>query len=86
MEKIGHNLIDSRTRSIVKGIVWRSLATLATIALVYIFFHDVTKAFEVGLVEVFLKLLLYYGHERAWNVVKWGKVPIKVNFAGKDND
>jgi len=28
----------------------------------------------VGLVEVILKMIFYYLHERAWNKVSWGKI------------
>ena len=64
---------DSHLRSVVKGLVWRCLATLATIALVYAFTRKLALSFEVGAVEVVVKLVLYYGHERVWNYVSWGK-------------
>ncbi len=66
---------DSHLRSVVKGLAWRCLATLATISLVYAFTHKLALSFEVGAVEVVLKLILYYGHERAWNYVTWGRLP-----------
>ena len=64
---------DSHKRSLVKSISWRVLATMATMSLVYIFTGRFELAISVGLIEVFLKLLLYYFHERAWLNISWGK-------------
>ncbi|MCP4712065.1 MAG: DUF2061 domain-containing protein [Planctomycetes bacterium] len=70
----GKNYInDTHVRSIVKGIVWRLLASLATVIIVYAFTRELTIAIEVGGVEILAKLLLYYGHERLWNLIKWGR-------------
>lgn len=64
---------ESKYRSIVKTISWRILATLTTVALVYIFIGDTTIAFTVGGIEVFLKMLVYFVHERVWDKIKFGK-------------
>ena len=64
---------DSRKRSVAKTISWRIVATLTTTSLVFIFTGSLELAIEVGLIEVVLKLLFYYLHERAWLVVSWGK-------------
>jgi len=68
---------ETKSRSIVKTISWRILATLITITLVYIFIGNLTIAFSVGGVEVFLKMLVYFFHERAWDKIKFGKKEIK---------
>ena len=65
---------ETRFRSVVKGIVWRALASMATMGLVYIFTGKLKLSLEVGAIEVVLKLILYYGHERAWDVISWGRV------------
>ena len=69
----GNGLKDTHLRSVVKGIVWRFLASLTTVILVYIFTREWVLAFELGAIEVIAKLALYYGHERVWNVIKWGR-------------
>ena len=68
---------ETHLRSVIKTITWRVLATLTTMSLVYIFIGDVTIALSVGGFEVVLKLLIYFGHERAWDRIKWGKKEIK---------
>lgn len=68
---------ETKIRSVVKTISWRILATLTTVALVYIFVGDTEIAFTVGGIEVFLKMLVYFIHERVWDKLKFGKHEIK---------
>ena len=68
---------ETKVRSIVKTISWRILATLTTVTLVYIFIGDTTIAFTVGGIEVFLKMLVYFIHERVWDKLKFGKREIQ---------
>ena len=63
---------ETRLRSIVKTLTWRFTASLATFLLVYFIFGQWDKALGVAAVEVVLKLILYYGHERIWNIINWG--------------
>lgn len=67
---------ETKSRSIIKTISWRILATLTTIILVYIFIGDVSVALSVGGIEVFLKMLVYFLHERMWSRIKFGKKQI----------
>ena len=72
-----HGTTETKLRSIVKSLSWRILATLTTVLLVYIFIGDHKIAFSIGGIEVFLKMLIYFFHERAWNNVKFGRREIK---------
>lgn len=60
-------------RSIAKGITWRVIASVTTVALVYLFTGDLVLTLEIGALDVSLKLLFYYLHERAWIRVRWGR-------------
>ena len=62
-------------RSIVKATTWRVLATVSTMAIVYVFTREMALSLGVGVVEVVLKLLLYYFHERVWHQIGWGRLP-----------
>ena len=62
----------SPERSFAKSITWRICATLTTVLLVWIFIGKLSIACSVGIVEVVVKLVVYYLHERAWNRVEWG--------------
>ena len=64
---------DQHARSIVKTVSWRVVATATTTSLVYLFTGRLALALEVGLLEVILKLLFYYLHERTWEHIGWGQ-------------
>lgn len=65
---------DHQTRSIVKTISWRVIATATTTSLVWLFTGKLGLALEVGLLEIVLKLLFYYLHERGWENIGWGQM------------
>ena len=62
-------------RSLVKTLTWRILATFTTMLLVWIVFGEIDKAISIGLVEFVVKMIVYYGHERAWARISWGLIP-----------
>ena len=68
---------ETHARSIIKTVSWRFLATLTTMVLVYIFIGDLTIALSVGGIEVVLKMLVYFLHERLWDKIKFGKKEIR---------
>ena len=60
---------DKPIKSVYKTISWRIVASITTVILVYIFTGEIKLAFSVGVIEVIVKMILYYLHERAWNKV-----------------
>lgn len=68
---------ETNKRSIVKGISWRVVATTTTIAIVYFFFDRLDLAIAAGMIETVLKVGLYWGHEKIWQRVRWGKKKIE---------
>lgn len=68
---------ETNIRSIVKGISWRFVATTTTIIIVYLFFGRLDLAIAAGVIETLLKVGLYWGHERIWHKVRWGKQKIE---------
>lgn len=71
------SIVERKRRSITKAVSWRVLATLTTMLLVYIFTGRLELTLLVGGLDAFIKMALYYYHERAWNKVHWGKVRFK---------
>ncbi len=65
---------ESHTRSVLKGLTWRVVATSTIIAIAYFTTGDISLAIEIGFIEFFIKLLLYYLHERAWQMVPRGGI------------
>lgn len=68
---------ETNKRSIVKGISWRAVATTTTIAIVYFFFDRLDLAIVAGMIETVLKVGLYWGHEKIWQRILWGKKKIE---------
>jgi uncharacterized membrane protein len=60
----------SRIRSLVKALTWRVTATLTTALIAYIVTGEVGTAVIIGGIEFVLKFIIYYAHERAWNLVR----------------
>jgi len=76
---------ETNIRSIAKGVSWRFIATTTTIIIVYFFFGRLDLAIAAGMIETVLKVGLYWGHERLWHKVRWGKqkiVPFNLWFTG----
>lgn len=63
---------EGNLRSIVKSISWRAVGTLDTIIISLLLTGELTLAFAIGTIEVITKMTLYFFHERAWNLIKWG--------------
>jgi uncharacterized membrane protein len=64
---------ETKRRSIVKAITWRTLGTIDTIVIAYLLTGEIKTALSIGGIEVFTKMMLYFFHERLWNTIKWGK-------------
>ena len=64
---------ESHLRSLIKGISWRATGTLDTIVIATFVTHDFATALKIGAIEVFTKVALYYGHERVWQKIGWGR-------------
>ncbi len=65
--------METTRRSLAKAISWRVLATLITGTIVYLLTGKGEFAATVGLVDTSLKFAVYFGHERAWNKLSYGR-------------
>lgn len=64
---------ETNTRSVIKTVSWRFLATLTTILVALFITHEIKMALSIGGIEAFAKLALYFFHERVWEKIKFGK-------------
>ncbi len=64
---------EKHSRTVVKAVSWRVIATITTMTLVYVFTREWVVSVGVGITEVIAKILFYYLHERAWDKIAWGK-------------
>jgi len=60
---------DTHLRSLSKAFSWRVVATLTTATIAYFITGSLDTAAMIGGIEFFLKFLIYYAHERAWQLV-----------------
>jgi len=82
MVKSKYQKKDSPTRSILKAISWRVIASGATFIIIYVIARYSTHKTDLDAfhlagaaasVDVVAKLVLYYFHERLWTNIYWGK-------------
>lgn len=71
--------MEKPSRSVLKSISWRIVATLTTVFLVFVFGKDFTLATLVGITEFVLKTFIYYIHERVWNLSNFGRTREKTS-------
>lgn len=68
---------ESHARSLIKGISWRIVATIDTIAIVALVTllngkMSIDHAIQIGLYEFIIKYVVYYVHERVWENIRSG--------------
>lgn len=63
---------ETHSRSILKGVTWRIIASGTTMTVVYVMTGDLALVASVGVVDIVAKVFFYYLHERSWGKVQWG--------------
>lgn len=66
--------IESKSRSLIKTIIWRLIATILTGGVAYYFTGEIFEASKITLVAAALSMIAYYIFERIWNKINWGKL------------
>ena len=65
--------MEKHARTLGKTISWRIVASSITIILVFIVSRNLIISAGIGSLEVLLKTLAYYLHERLWNATNFGR-------------
>lgn len=65
--------METRKRSFAKTIVWRIIATTVTILVSFIWLGEWAASIALAVTANGIKAVLYYGHERLWNRVDFGR-------------
>nr|VFK02025.1 MAG: Uncharacterized membrane protein [Candidatus Kentron sp. H]VFK02104.1 MAG: Uncharacterized membrane protein [Candidatus Kentron sp. H]VFK05321.1 MAG: Uncharacterized membrane protein [Candidatus Kentron sp. H] len=63
---------ESHLRSVLKAITWRFLATSTTFIIALLVIGELPAAATIAGFEVVAKMIIYYLHERAWQLVPRG--------------
>ena len=64
---------EAHSRSLLKAVSWRITGTIDTFIISLIVTGRLTIAGSIAATELFTKIALYYGHERAWSAIHWGR-------------
>ena len=62
-------------RSLVKTITWRLTGSGATFLISWLLTGNLSVAGSIAVVQIVANTLLYFVHERVWNIINWGKNP-----------
>ncbi len=73
MNKKKKTWFDNRLRYIFKTITYKTLSIAITIFAGWVLTGNMAIGLSLGLVEVTVKLLVYYLHEEAWSKIDFGK-------------
>ena len=60
-------------RSLLKAVSWRATGSLDTTLLAFLFTGNLKVSAAIGVTEIGTKIALYYGHERIWARIPFGK-------------
>ncbi len=66
--------METHRRSISKALSWRVVALFITASVVWVVTGEFRFAATIGLVDTLIKLGVYYGHERLWNRLSFGRI------------
>jgi len=64
---------ETHKRSLAKSITWRVVATIITFVIVIVYTGRIDWAIGLSFLDLVLKFIGYYAHERAWDRMDWGK-------------
>lgn len=63
---------ETRKRSIAKSIVWRVICIVVSILTSFLLTSRWDVSVAIGGIYNAITMILYYFHERIWNLIKWG--------------
>ena len=66
--------METKRRSLIKALSWRFLATTITSAVAYALTGKGSFALQIGLIDTAIKIFVYFGHERVWQRIPYGRV------------
>ena len=63
----------TKTRSLAKALSYRIWGTLSSVAVAYVITKNASLSITIAFWETVVKIFIYYGHERGWNYIQWGR-------------
>jgi adenylylsulfate kinase len=65
--------MESKSRSIAKAVSYRVLGSATTAIVCFILTRKLALSADLGMLDVVLKIGLYFVHERLWNHITFGR-------------
>ena len=65
--------MESHFRTVLKSLTWRVAALAITTTVAWMITDEVKLAAEIGIADTLIKLFAYYGHERIWLKLGFGR-------------
>ncbi|MFA6424755.1 MAG: DUF2061 domain-containing protein [Phycisphaerae bacterium] len=66
--------MESHLRAITKAVSYRIWGSLTTFLITLAISKELKLAIGIGIIDPFVKIFLFYAHERIWNKIKFGRV------------
>lgn len=66
-------MADTHYRSLLKALSWRIISVIFTTLISWIITDSFKLAISIGIIDVSIKIFLFYFHERLWLRIKFGK-------------
>jgi uncharacterized membrane protein len=66
--------LETRRRSLVKSLTWRVGGVVITTLVALVMTGKAEMAMKIGLADMAFKFFIYYGHERLWTMIPYGRV------------
>jgi len=73
--------METTRRSIAKALSWRLIATLITSGIVFLLTGQGEFAATIGLADTLIKFFVYFGHERLWNRITYGRTASEPDYS-----
>ena len=68
-----HLYVETRSRSLVKSLIYRILSFLGVCILSWLITRDIGETTFITIILQIYLMSLYYTYERAWNKISWGR-------------
>lgn len=65
--------MERHIRTVFKTLSWRIIATSTMMTLVFLFTRNVVLSASVSFIDLVVKTIIYYLHERLWNATNFGR-------------
>lgn len=66
--------METKRRSLAKALSWRFIATFITMTIAWVITGKLDLALEIGLLDTTIKFVAYFGHERIWLRIRYGRL------------